>query len=59
MTLGDQRQDTSWPDANRELAAVIATDRAEWPLGHPCRNCGGLARYHPVKNPTITCEEWR
>lgn len=43
----------------RIVFAALAEDREQWPLGHPCRNCGELAMDHPVENPTCGCEEWR
>lgn len=41
------------------LDHLITADRAEWPFGHPCRNCDELAINHPVIGPPVDCEEWR
>lgn len=38
---------------------LLWEDRAQWPFGHPCRNCDELAMNHPVTGPPVDCREWR
>lgn len=41
-----------------DLASLIALDQQENPYGHPCRDCGQLARDHPVQG-VLECRDWR
>ena len=37
---------------------LLAEDAAQWPDGHPCRNCGRVAKDHHYRS-TDTCDGWR
>lgn len=39
----------------QNLQTLIERDTAQWPEGHPCRNCNALFKEHP----TAHCENWR
>jgi hypothetical protein len=40
------------------LVQVLAQDQQDWPDGHPCRDCGQLAKNHPVVG-VLECRDWR
>lgn len=44
--------------SNEELIQLLADDTSSSPEGHPCRDCGQLAKDH-APDPNDQCEGWR
>lgn len=46
------------PDSGMtSLIRALAADMADWPQGHPCRDCGAFYHEHP--HAVAGCETWR
>ena len=43
---------------NDEVRELLEQDAIDWPDGHPCRDCGQLAKDH-APDPNDQCDGWR
>jgi hypothetical protein len=43
---------------NDEVRELLEQDAKDWPDGHPCRDCGQLAKDH-APDPNDQCDGWR
>jgi hypothetical protein len=55
ITLRDETRMLAMLNLTGDTAAdLIAQDRAAWPNGHPCRDCGRMF----VDHPNDRCQAW-